>query len=551
MMHFFKYLRIFIGILLITLLITSTALYPGHVQIVWMDHVIDTSISFFVITLLITMFVFANIYRLWQKLLRLPERYQHLIQKKRFKRGQDLLIDGVTALACGQHKEAQDFIALAQESAPNQPISLLVAAQTADFLGEAVKAEKIYNQMIQDPHLAFLGLRGLIIQGQAKGDWAGSLDLLEQAFNLRPDSPWVLQNFILCHLMSQRYNTAISHSQINIQKYLTKNEILQYEAALWWSKLNNLGVLCAHQELSKMLEQIHTRAPHWSVISGLLIASMGVDQKNSHQKYLSFSNRCGANLVKVAQKFYEQAPNRWIVETFLLQQHGLKKDWIDLYQDIEKITKSHPLHYETLLMLAKGALAAKLWGEARIHLDMLLEKFPTGIVYEAMAKYWQDQSISEVDYPKNWQHIHDLLHQASQVPYDFHWVCRQCAYVANKAPTTENRESPAGVYNGASFNATTFSFEKLPWGPLLFSHTFDTDTQGLLTTRELFNILDWDVVCPKCHGIETFVWQLPLRINIGYEMSESPYFSTASKSFFNIPIKKLGFKIPRNIVGDI
>ena len=48
--------------------------------------------------------------------------------------------------------------------------------------------------MLDDEQMAFLGLRGLIAQALRDGDQAQALAYAERAFQLRPQTPWVVHS---------------------------------------------------------------------------------------------------------------------------------------------------------------------------------------------------------------------------------------------------------------------------------------------------------------------------------------------------------------------
>ena len=53
-------------------------------------------------------------------------------------------------------------------------------------------ARGYFNNMLERPETAFLGLRGLLMQAQRDGDEKAALDYAREAYKLRPKTPWVL-----------------------------------------------------------------------------------------------------------------------------------------------------------------------------------------------------------------------------------------------------------------------------------------------------------------------------------------------------------------------
>src|SRR5690606_7826597 len=55
-------------------------------------------------------------------------------------------------------------------------------------------AQRYFTVMLENPETAFLGVRGLLMQANREGNAPEALRLAEQAHQMRPTTPWVVQS---------------------------------------------------------------------------------------------------------------------------------------------------------------------------------------------------------------------------------------------------------------------------------------------------------------------------------------------------------------------
>ena len=71
------------------------------------------------------------------------------------------------------------------------------------------------------------------------------------------------------------------------------------------------------------------------------------------------------------------------------------KNEVEAFQKAKDFTKKNPKNPESLLLIARTGLKAKLWGETRVALTQLLKDSPTTIAYQLMAhlEYHEHQNM--------------------------------------------------------------------------------------------------------------------------------------------------------------
>src|SRR5262249_50581341 len=112
----------------------------------------------------------------------------------RRRRGYRALTQGLAAVAAGGGAEAQKQARKAGKALAEPSLTLLLSAQAAQLAGDRDGAARAFNAMLGDEHTAFLGLRGLTTQALRDGDQSKALTYAERAFQLRPQTPWVVHS---------------------------------------------------------------------------------------------------------------------------------------------------------------------------------------------------------------------------------------------------------------------------------------------------------------------------------------------------------------------
>ena len=112
----------------------------------------------------------------------------------RRRRGYRELTQGLAAVAAGDGTEAQKHARKAEQLLAEPALTLLLSAQAAQLTGDRDGAKRAFNAMLDDEQMAFLGLRGLIGQALREGDQSKALAYAERAFQLRPQTPWVVHS---------------------------------------------------------------------------------------------------------------------------------------------------------------------------------------------------------------------------------------------------------------------------------------------------------------------------------------------------------------------
>src|SRR5690606_14794724 len=124
------------------------------------------AVVFFIAAVLIAMLIWTII----RFILRSPDLVSLFFRERRRAKGWRAITQGLLAVGTGTlalaHRSASD----ARKFAGDNPLTLLLAAQTAQLEGDASSAEREFRAMLGRDDTKLLGLRGLYIEAVRKND---------------------------------------------------------------------------------------------------------------------------------------------------------------------------------------------------------------------------------------------------------------------------------------------------------------------------------------------------------------------------------------------
>ncbi len=400
-------------IALLVALVYWLAERPGDVSIEWMGYRLDTSVGLLVFAVALFALLVAALYRLWRFIARAPRDLTHSIQASRRKRGYKALTQGMVAVAAGEPEEATRQARRAGTLLDEPPLTMLLSAQAAQLTGDAAAAKRYFGSMLENPETRFLGLRGLLTQALRDGDETAALEYARQAHALRPRTPWVLTSLFdlsqRCGDLETAEHALREAARIKAlppDEAARKRAVVLLERALGARGRGDKGAM-------KLVREAHRLAPGLtpaSVMLAELLIEAGQGRKAA--RVLEAAWAAGAH-PDLARLYLEARPS---------------DDSIERLKRLGKLVESRPADSQSHLALARAALDAKLWGEARRHLKDAagpggLDGNPSETVCRLMAEL-EEAEHGDTQAGRAW------LARAAGAPRDPGWVCRSCGAVA-------------------------------------------------------------------------------------------------------------------------
>ncbi|HTV88837.1 MAG TPA: heme biosynthesis HemY N-terminal domain-containing protein [Stellaceae bacterium] len=416
-----RLIRLLLALALIAAAVAAGAFFagnPGQVDIVWQGWRIDTSVGVLlgaaaligVAVALLALFVAA--------LRRTPRNVRRRRAARRRHAGEAALTRGLVALAAGDAGEARRHGRRASAFLADSPTALLLAAEAAHREGDAAAARQAYTLLLQRPDSEFLGLRGLIGQALREGDDAAARPLAERARLLRPGARWLADSLVL--LQARAGDWAAVHETLAAA---ARRGALPAEAAH-----HHRGV--ALHELSSAAERDgDLRKAVGLAAKAQALAPDLAEPALHHARLLCRLGRRRA-AAKAVERAWRAAPHRELARCYA----EIDADAAPLARAaaVQKLAAHNPRSVESRLAAAEAALDARLWGEARRHLDPDVataaasgadREQPSRRLCLAMARL-EEGASGDLAAARRW------LDRALGAPPEPSYICRRCGAAA-------------------------------------------------------------------------------------------------------------------------
>jgi HemY protein len=383
---------------------------PGHVSFVWLGHRVDTSMGVLLAALLILLFVAILLHRLWRLIWRGPRDLARLNTERKRQQGYRALSQGMAAVAAGDAQEAKRQAKIANAMLKDPPLTLLLAAQTAQLGGDEDAARRYFTAMLERPETAFLGLRGLLMQAMKAGDRVEAMALARRAYEERPNTPWAVATLLDLELEAADWK----HAQPLLQ-HAARIKVLSDPVAR-----RRRAVIAA--------ERARRESPDTGLDAAREAVKLAPDLVPARAMLARLSAQAGRP--KDARRAIEQGwvanPHPELAEAFAVivpQEEPLAR-----YRRFERLNELAPRHRESLLALGECAIAAELWSEARKNLDYVAaaeSERPSGRLARLMARL-EEGPQGDPAAARRW------LMAASNADPDPGWQCRRCGTLADR-----------------------------------------------------------------------------------------------------------------------
>jgi len=186
-------IRIILFLLLIALAAAGAAWVadqPGDVLVSlpgWSAH---PSLPVFVLLLGIVIVAAILAWTILLTLWRTPGRIRRSRRERRMARGRHAITQGLLAIGHGDSSSARAHAEVARRHAGQDPLALLLHAQSAQLDGDRAGAQRAFRAMAEREDTRLLGLRGLFVEAQRADDPVAAVMIAEEALKLAPASTW-------------------------------------------------------------------------------------------------------------------------------------------------------------------------------------------------------------------------------------------------------------------------------------------------------------------------------------------------------------------------
>ncbi|MCC8943304.1 hypothetical protein H8A99_44610, partial [Bradyrhizobium sp. Arg68] len=161
---------------------------PGDLVLSWGGLRLTSKQPLFLLALVLVgaMLAGAILRALWK----VPAYVRRNRRERLHARGRRAITQGLLAIGHGDSTSARVHAEVARRHAGNDPLTLLLHAQSAQLDGDRDGAQRAFRAMAEREDTRLLGLRGLFIEAQRADDPVTAVMVAEEALKLSPSSSW-------------------------------------------------------------------------------------------------------------------------------------------------------------------------------------------------------------------------------------------------------------------------------------------------------------------------------------------------------------------------
>jgi HemY protein len=383
---------------------------PGSVVIEWQSWRVDTSVGVLLLALLVVIALATTLWLLWRWIAGAPGALFESWGAGRRRRGYQALTQGMVAVAAGDPVDAKRMAQRAEKLLPDdaRPLTLLLSAQAAQVAGDRDAARRSFEAMLDDEQTAFLGLRGLIVQAIRDGEAPRALTYAEQAFKLRPDTPWVTHSLFDMQAHAGKWRDALETLDSGLRRKLVDPDRGRVLKALLLVERSRAAERAGNDTDAAGLAR-----------EALALAPERIPVVQRHAELLLKAGD-GRRAMRVIERGWASAPHSDLATLYLAAAN--EKDAVKRVQLLGRLTSAAPDDVESHVVLARECLEARLWGEARRHLSIAVTgATPSNRICRLMADL-EEQEFGDGAKVRQW------LARAADAPQDRAWRCSACGF---------------------------------------------------------------------------------------------------------------------------
>jgi HemY protein len=406
-------MRRLLTFLVITALVVAGAVWladrPGEVTIRWQGWRADTSVPVLLAALAVLLVLFSALFRLLRLVLGGPGRFFAARRAARTRKGYVALSDGLAAVASGDSRGAAKLARRANKLLKDESVTGLLSIQAAQMTGDDDQLSARFQTMTERPETAFLGLKGLMDLALKRGERAEARDFAARALAAQPSAEGIVAILFQLQLETGQLTEA-EHSLSVARRHgsLSATELSQRRALVLFARAE--AAQAAGDDAKALDLALDARDAQPGFVPAVALAA----ELYRHQG----KARKAASLLESA---FRLAPHPELVAEWAAL--GGTDTVLERVKRLQKLVEINPNSPDAHLTLAEAALDAKLWGQARTHLDKALAQRPTLAVLTLLARLEREDRHDEAA-AMAW------LAKAGAMGPEPAWICGQCGGTA-------------------------------------------------------------------------------------------------------------------------
>jgi len=374
---------------------------PGDLTLTFMGQRYETSLAVGALGVFLVAIAFTLVWNVLNFVLRLPSLVSIAARARRRNKGYAALTRGMVAAGAGDTRLAMKSAEAAQNYLGEDPLTLLLRAQAAQLAGDRVQAERLFARMVEVPETRVLGLRGLHLEAQRRGDDAGAHHYAEQAQRIAPLA-WAGQAVLDHYTAAHDWTRALATVEANLAQRIIDKDVARRQRAVLQTALASELPESSADEALRLAREAADLAP--DLIPATALAARLLARRGDLRK-----------ATRLIEKSWKLAPHPDLARIYLDVRSG--------DSSAERLTRAKTLaalapdDIESQLVMARAAMDAREFALARSTLSPLVtgEARPSARLCRLMAE------LEELDGGTQGL-VREWLARASRASRDRAWI---------------------------------------------------------------------------------------------------------------------------------
>jgi HemY protein len=374
---------------------------PGEIFVNWQGYHIKTSLGVGAGVILSVAFMLVAGWALIRFVFKIPAVVSLSNQMRRRNKGFAALSRGLIAVNAGDAEVARASAVEAQKHLRHEPLALLLRAQAAQLADDQTSAEAAFKAMTHRSDMKLIGLRGLHAEAHRRGDVEDAHEFAAAAHDIAR-LPWTSQAVMQRQTSKGDWQSALRALDNDSASKKTDRKGRERQRAVLETAIALEKSETAPDEALNLARSALKREPN--LVPALSLAARLMNRKGETRK--------AAKLIETA---WAIAPHPDLANAYLEPRPG--ESPADRLVKAQALAKFAPLDAESLMTIAKAAIAAGNFKSAREAMQPLIEgsSRPTIRMCHIMADL-EEAEHGSAGYVREW------LARGARAPHDFAWV---------------------------------------------------------------------------------------------------------------------------------
>jgi HemY protein len=323
---------------------------PGEVAITWQGTRVDTSVLVLIAAVAAVAVAAVIVWSILRAIVRAPQTIARYRRYRRGVRGYLAVSQGLIAVGSGDARAAKRLTAEAVRIAPREPLTLLLAAQSAQLSGDHGTAVATFQDMANRDDTRVLGLHGLFVEAQRRADHAAALTYAEEAARHASVPVWAAQAVLEFRCVAGDWSGALERLDRNLKSRLIDRRTYRRQRAVLLTAQAQALAPSDRERATALAREAAKLAP--DLVPAAALAARLLGEAGERRK-----------AARILERAWHTNPHPDLADAYVVLRPGDSAR--QRLSRVEALAAKGPADTEAALAVARAALDAKEFAAAR------------------------------------------------------------------------------------------------------------------------------------------------------------------------------------------